>query len=48
MEVERERQLGSAVISEKIPKMLADHPVVEINQKTNRLLTNKREKVVEI
>lgn len=46
--MERERQLGSTGINDKIPKMLADHPVVEVNQKTNGLLTNKREKVVEI
>jgi hypothetical protein len=43
-ELERERRIGN-VGSEKYPKMIAEHPVFVINNKSNALLMNKRNKL---
>lgn len=43
-ELERERRSGN-VGNEKYPKMIAEHPVFVINNKSNALLMNKREKL---
>lgn len=43
-ELERTRRMNS-IGGEKYPKMIADHPVVTVNHKTNALLMSKREKL---
>jgi hypothetical protein len=43
-ELEREKRMGF-VGSEKYPKMISEHPVFIINQKTNNLLMSKRDKL---
>ncbi|KAG5675071.1 hypothetical protein PVAND_005006 [Polypedilum vanderplanki] len=43
-ELERERRSGN-VGNEKYPKMIAEHPVFVINNKSNALLMNKRNKL---
>jgi hypothetical protein len=45
-ELERERKAGNvASNSDKYPKMISQHPVFLINNKTNALLMSKREKL---
>ncbi|CAO1408806.1 unnamed protein product [Diamesa hyperborea] len=43
-ELEREKRMGH-VGTEKYPKMINEHPVFVVNQKTNNLLMKKREKL---
>lgn len=43
-ELEREKRMGH-VGSEKYPKMIIEHPVFVVNQKTNQLLMSKRAKL---
>lgn len=43
-ELEREKRMGHSG-SEKYPKMIMEHPVFVINQKTNQLLMSKRGKL---
>lgn len=43
-ELEREKRMGHTG-SEKHPKMINDHPVFAVNQKTNQLLMSKRAKL---
>lgn len=43
-ELEREKRMGLSG-SEKYPKMINDHPVFAVNQKTNELLMSKRGKL---
>lgn len=44
-ELEREKRMGSHGGAEKHPKMIMEHPVFSINQKTNQLLMDKRAKL---
>jgi hypothetical protein len=44
-ELEREKRMGGHNGTEKYPKMIAEHPVFAINQKTNQLLMSKRAKL---
>lgn len=44
-ELEREKRMGNHGGSEKYPKMMTEHPVFAINQKTNQLLMSKRSKL---
>lgn len=46
-ELERARRMGNAG-GEKIPKKIADHPIVTVNNKTNALLMSKREKLMTV
>lgn len=46
-ELERARRMGTAG-GEKIPKNIADHPIVTVNNKTNALLMSKREKLMTV
>lgn len=43
-ELEREKRMGHCG-SEKYPKMIMDHPVFAVNQKSNQLLMSKRAKL---
>lgn len=44
-ELEREKRMGCSNNAEKYPKMIGEHPVFVINQKTNQLLMSKRGKL---
>ena len=46
-ELERARRMGNAG-GEKVPKKIADHPIVTVNNKTNALLMSKREKLMTV
>lgn len=44
-ELEREKRMGGSSSNDKYPKMIGEHPVFVINQKTNQLLMSKRSKL---